>query len=317
MDFRKACFYTLHTPYTRASKLVNGIIMFLIIVSIALIPLSLFNVFGLDDQYHDQIIFFERITVTIFTIEYLLRIYSAPNAWLYIASWWGIIDLVAILPFFLAGVIPVEHVEIFTLLRVLRILKLAKINVIDHASAIRECKEKGHGHFTPLADEEVERIIQKHPVIFIVGLIMPLTLTSIGLMSMMLFGANPLGIAVTILFFVFAGVFFAKAWLDFMYDVIYITDQRVVIQNRRLFGIVSNDISYTSITNVSPDNRGLIQWMIGFGRVMVQTASGDTPIFEGAPKPQKVVSKIINNRQKVIQELKESSQNNARMLSEH
>ena len=290
--------------------------MFLIVISISLIPLSLFNVFGLNDQYHDQIILFERITVTIFTIEYLLRIYSAPNPWQYIVSWWGLIDLVAILPFFLVGVLPVENVEAFTLLRALRILKLAKINVLDHASAVTASQGKGHGHFTTMPNEEVERIIQKHPVIFIVGLILPLALTSIGLISLMLFQAHPLGIAVTILFFVFAAVFFAKAWLDFMYDVIYITDHRVVIQNRRLFGIVSNDIAYTSMTNVSPDNRGLIQWMIGFGRVTVPTASGDTPCFEGAPKPQNVVSKIINNRQRVITEMKESPMNTTQNISQ-
>ncbi len=313
MNFRKQCFLTLHTPYTKKSKWFNGILSFLIIVSVALVPVALFGIFGVTEQA-DWVIQFEQITVTIFTIEYILRIYSAPKPMKYVLSWWGIIDLVAILPYYLAIFFPIQHAEMFSMLRILRILKLAKIHEMDHAKMIKDCEAKGHGHFAPIQGEKVERVIQKHPVIFMVAVIVPLVMTSLGLITFLFF-PGAIGLAIAVLFFGFALIFYAKAWLDFLYDVIYITDQRIVIQNRKLFGIISNDISYTSITNVIPDNRGLIQWMLGFGDVEVQTAAGVTPRFYGAPKPHNVVNKIISNRQRIIGEMKESNHNNSESLS--
>jgi hypothetical protein len=74
-----------------------------------------------------------------------------------------------------------------------------------------------------------------------------------------------------------------------------------MIQNRKLFGTISNDISYESMTNIIPDNRGLFQWLIGFGDIQIQTAAGITPRFESAPKPDHVVRKIVINREKALE----------------
>ncbi|HEY5714164.1 MAG TPA: ion transporter [Candidatus Gracilibacteria bacterium] len=313
--FRKTCFYCLHTPYTRTSKIINGFIAFLIIVSLAVIPIYILSGLGWFEEYKGFLDWIEKFTITVFSIEYVLRVYSAPKPLHYMFSWWGLIDLVAILPFYLSRVIPIAHPEVWMMLRFLRILKLAKINEIDHARLSHDCKDTGHGHFIPLGHEHLEKVVQKHPLVFMLSVSLPLALTSMGLATLFIAKSNPMGIAIGILLLAFAIVFFAKAWLDHMYDVIYITDKRVMIQNRKLFGITSNDISYESMTNIIPDNSGLLQWLIGFGNIEIQTAAGISPVFQNAPKPDHVVRRIVTNREQALEKVSQSDNINPQEIT--
>jgi voltage-gated potassium channel len=72
----------------------------------------------------------EVICVVVFTIEYLSRIYVAEKKLKYIFSFWGILDLLTILPTFL-GVVNLTFIKttrILRILRLLRILRIAKIS---------------------------------------------------------------------------------------------------------------------------------------------------------------------------------------------
>ena len=68
----------------------------------------------------------EIFTVCIFTIEYLLRILVAEKKLKFIFSFFGLVDLAAILPFYIATGFDIRSVRIFRLLRLVRILKLLK-----------------------------------------------------------------------------------------------------------------------------------------------------------------------------------------------
>jgi voltage-gated potassium channel len=72
----------------------------------------------------------EWIFTIIFTIEYILRLYVTIRPWKYALSFYGVIDLVAILPsylgYFFAGSQYFVIIRIFRLLRVFRIFKLGK-----------------------------------------------------------------------------------------------------------------------------------------------------------------------------------------------
>ncbi len=77
-----------------------------------------------------------------------------------------------------------------------------------------------------------------------------------------------------------------------------------MVQDRDLFGVKSNDINYRSITNVIPNNRGIVNWIFDMGDIEIQTAATVTPLrFQHAPKPLQVVQKISENRQKFLQSL--------------
>lgn len=72
----------------------------------------------------------DLVILTLFTIEYLMRVYSAPKRLAYIFSFYGIIDLVAILPSILIAILPpissLMDLKVLRLLRLMRIFKLLR-----------------------------------------------------------------------------------------------------------------------------------------------------------------------------------------------
>lgn len=74
----------------------------------------------------------EIFTVIVFTLEYCLRIYAAPRKRDFIFSVSGIIDLLAILPFYLPTSIDLRTLRILRLLRLVRIFKMVRYNKALH-----------------------------------------------------------------------------------------------------------------------------------------------------------------------------------------
>jgi voltage-gated potassium channel len=68
----------------------------------------------------------EIASVIIFTVEYLARVLVASNKPAFIFSFFGIIDLLAILPFYLSTGLDLRSLRAFRLLRLIRIFKLAR-----------------------------------------------------------------------------------------------------------------------------------------------------------------------------------------------
>jgi voltage-gated potassium channel len=87
---------------------------------------------------------FDLFSVAVFTVEYLLRIYFARPRRQYIFSFFGIIDLLAILPFYVGLGVDVRSIRAFRLLRLLRILKVARYSaaVQRFYVALRIAKEE-------------------------------------------------------------------------------------------------------------------------------------------------------------------------------
>ena len=108
---------------TVAGRLFDLILLGLILLSVFLVMLE--TVKGFDTKYHHQLIILEWIITGFFTLEYLLRIATTNRPRKYIFSFFGIIDLIAILPmylsFFMVGT------RVFSIIRALRLLRLFKI----------------------------------------------------------------------------------------------------------------------------------------------------------------------------------------------
>ncbi|WP_425073822.1 ion transporter [Sagittula sp. S175] len=69
----------------------------------------------------------EGIVLAIFTVEYILRLWSAPNRWRYATSFWGLIDLMAILPALLFLFPNAQVLRTLRIMRVFRMLKLLRM----------------------------------------------------------------------------------------------------------------------------------------------------------------------------------------------
>ena len=71
---------------------------------------------------------FEIVCVALFSIEYLTRIWVAKRSFKYIFSFYGLIDLLAILPYYLFTAVDFRALRIFRIFRVFRSLKLIRYN---------------------------------------------------------------------------------------------------------------------------------------------------------------------------------------------
>ena len=118
----------------RWDKIINIFIVVLIILNVVAVMLE--TVKPIYDQYHDFFDNFDWISVTIFTIEYILRVWSSNHEEKYKHSLWGrvkymmspaaLIDLIAILPSYLQAVIGLD-LRILRMLRLLRFLRLFRL----------------------------------------------------------------------------------------------------------------------------------------------------------------------------------------------
>lgn len=113
---------------TFEGKLFDIVLLILIIISIALVMLE--SVKEIDAQYHNLLNTLEWIITGLFTIEYITRIISVNQPFRYILSFYGMIDLLSIIPkyfgLFIDGTHALVALRSLRLLRIFRILKLAR-----------------------------------------------------------------------------------------------------------------------------------------------------------------------------------------------
>jgi voltage-gated potassium channel len=113
---------------TRSGRIFDVILLLLIIISVILVMLE--SVASINDVYGDWFHIAEWIITIFFTIEYVLRIICVLKPSKYIFSFYGVIDLISVLPTYIELVLGISSylsaVRAMRLLRVFRIFKLAK-----------------------------------------------------------------------------------------------------------------------------------------------------------------------------------------------
>lgn len=111
---------------TPAGKRFDIFLIYAILVSVLVVMLD--TVQALHVPYHWLFLSLEWAFTAIFTVEYLLRIYSSPIRWRYIRSFYGLVDFVSILPSYLSLFIAgSSYLVVIRLLRVLRIFRILKL----------------------------------------------------------------------------------------------------------------------------------------------------------------------------------------------
>ena len=111
---------------TRAGKRFDILLLWVILASVAVVMLE--SVQLIADAYSTWLFVLEWTFTIFFTIEYILRLISVRKPWRYAISFFGIVDLLSILPSYLAlfqlGQSSLRIIRIMRLLRVFRVLKL-------------------------------------------------------------------------------------------------------------------------------------------------------------------------------------------------
>jgi voltage-gated potassium channel len=138
---------------TRAARMVELGLILLIFINIVAILLE--SVARIDSRYNHIFLLIEIVSIVIFTIEYILRVWSIDESpryrkpvsgrLQYMFSPMAIIDVLAIIPFYLAFFpIDLRFLRIIRLFRLFRLLKIARylkaLNLIE--AVLKERKEQ-------------------------------------------------------------------------------------------------------------------------------------------------------------------------------
>ena len=97
-----------------------------LLIVLALIGFSVDTLPGLSAETRMWLFRLEVFTVIIFTLEYILRVAIAEKPFRFIFSFYGLVDLFAILPFYIATTLDLRGIRAVRLLRLLRLLKLVR-----------------------------------------------------------------------------------------------------------------------------------------------------------------------------------------------
>ena len=123
---KKQLWLILEDTTTKKGRYFDYFIQILILLS--LVSFSLDTLPNLSYNTRVFLDYFEVISIMIFTIEFLLRIYVSKKPLSYIFSFYGIIDILAILPFYLNRVLDLRFLRAFRIFRIFRALKLLRYN---------------------------------------------------------------------------------------------------------------------------------------------------------------------------------------------
>tara|TARA_B110000908_G_scaffold162946_1_gene209008 strand:+ start:2046 stop:2741 length:696 start_codon:yes stop_codon:yes gene_type:complete len=108
---------------TKHGKVFEVFIQSLIVLS--LLSFSFETLTNLGEKYKVLLSSFKFICVVFFSIEYILRVWLTKPSKAYIFSFFGIIDLLAIIPFYFASGIDLRSIRIFRLFRILKFFKFS------------------------------------------------------------------------------------------------------------------------------------------------------------------------------------------------
>lgn len=112
---------------TKTGKIFDVSLLIVILLSILLVVLE--SVPSIERDYHDLLKISEWVITGIFSIEYILRIWIVQKPKAYMFSFYGIIDLLSVLPTYLALIVAGTHgFMVIRALRLLRIFRILKLN---------------------------------------------------------------------------------------------------------------------------------------------------------------------------------------------
>lgn len=136
---RQLLYRVIYEHDTRAGRAFDIVLIVTILLSVTIVLLD--SMAEVSARFGPELKLIEWGFTILFTIEYVLRLYSAPNPVRYARSFFGIVDILAILPTYLSLVFPPGRflltIRILRVLRVFRVLKLVhflgEANVLGRA----------------------------------------------------------------------------------------------------------------------------------------------------------------------------------------
>ncbi|MHA2706053.1 ion transporter [Vibrio owensii] len=125
-SFKHHLYVIIFGTHTRAGRAFDIALIIAIITS--LVVLILESLPSVMTEWSRELRYIEYTFTALFTVEYLLRLYCSPKPKSYATSFYGVVDLLAILPTYLAIFFPgASFMGVVRLLRVMRIFRILKL----------------------------------------------------------------------------------------------------------------------------------------------------------------------------------------------
>ena len=135
--FRTRLFEIIFHADDPAGKVFDVVLIVAILASVVVVMLE--SVAGIQARYARALVVTEWFFTVLFTVEYAVRLWAIRKPSRYARSFFGVVDLLAILPTYVSLIVPGAQVlltvRILRALRVFRVLKLA--NYLDEADQLR------------------------------------------------------------------------------------------------------------------------------------------------------------------------------------
>jgi membrane protein YdbS with pleckstrin-like domain len=283
-----------HTPL---AKFIDILLLLAILASVVCIILE--SVPSIHSRYEYVLLFVEWVFTIIFTLEYLIRFVCAKNQVKFIFSFFGIIDLISVLPLYLTLIFGtatiLQVVRILRLIRVFsRLLRMSqKMDDLSHSFLHLEhhldSDEKAILFFRPSRKKKIFKYI----FIFL--------LMSISLFEMTFHNLSNFFVLNIPVFFVISVIIFIISFIYLLKFEHKIWSERYTITSERIFyssGILNETFrskSYHYITGVSLD-QSFTEILINVGNITIHVAGAEKEDFviKGVSNPIKI-KKIIND----------------------
>jgi voltage-gated potassium channel len=125
MSLRETLYIIIFEHLTTSGWAFDVGLLAAIVVSVAFTMLE--TVHSLNSQHHTFFLTAERIFTGLFTVEYMLRVYCHRPARAYIFSFFGAVDICAILPSLLEAIFHLSSHREIRIVRVLRLLRVFRV----------------------------------------------------------------------------------------------------------------------------------------------------------------------------------------------
>ena len=167
------------------------------------------------------------------------------------------------------------------------------INIFTESARSFEGQEK---------DEQVVLLIRKHPFVALLPISIFIIVGIFPILIYLLFAAKIFSNDYFTPFLFISSIFYGFIWLGAFYFLTMYTLNTVIITNKRIidndqhgfFDRKVSELHLYRVQDVSTHTRGIIQTMLHFGDMEVQTAAADRQfVFDNIPKPELVKDTVM------------------------
>ena len=110
------------TPESRAFD-----VGLLVLIALSFLLVMFETVDTIEARYDTPLLVLEWIITILFTIEYIARLVAVDRKWRYARSFFGVVDLLAILPVYVSLILPgAQSLLVIRSLRLLRVFRVLK-----------------------------------------------------------------------------------------------------------------------------------------------------------------------------------------------